>query len=507
MKHIVENDRAKSNSDIPKAQPVSQEPTSVYSNGVEDLDSEMAERASLHCVEATAVRTLAASTGTVAILGTTAKCNENVDYRQSVHSEQTYFEENKEEVSVTQKEEQESSEKKLICDTDITTPSDVVESTNIMTTAIIEVPPDGVTDLHESLPNSDVYSPESYLPKVIDSIVKQPNKTIYSTKEAKHEFGGRESSTETNENSEIGSSSSEVISIVKQDSKEGDHAVKVSRMSSELNRPNRLSFGQLSVESDQNTLEISSADDVKNESTDITSPESLESLIVSPGSKKSIVKEISNTSLNTLGTNDSDDDRSDLEADFGIGRKERPMVKHIDTISSNGESSYLIEELPIHHSSVSEMPALEQTIHTDVSEEVFDGDSQDYIDNVRELAASEVDKICEEAIDKMSDILMLKPCVKDANNLSESSVLSAVDSLVAERGSDFDSLLDEPSDSRSISMFGDDTKSCRSESVHDAQAEAACLHDDKEPSLTSTVEVRSELLFYQLTLDFRKLTR
>ena len=341
--------------------------------------------------------------------------------------------------------------------------------------------------------------PENHLPKVIDSIVKQPAKTIVTPKESDPELEMRELLTEINENSEIGSSSSEVISIVKQDSRESDH-ISSSKMSTALNRPNRLSFGQHSVESDQNTMEISSADDVKNESTDITSPESSresieESLPVSMGSKKSNVKEISNTSLNTLG-NDSDEEGSDLEVDFGYSKKEK-SVKRFDTISSNGESSYRVEEP--NYLSVSEEPELEEYIvqEQDICEEVFDSDKRNLMDNIREIAASEVDRICEEAIDKMSEFLILKPNAEDANNVSESSVLSAVDSVIAEKGSDFDSLsfLDEPSDSRSVSMFGDDTRSCRSESTHEApigfspQDDAQKTIDHAVSSTTSVTEV------------------
>lgn len=571
VKHIVEQELSRNeSSEVSKVPIVPQEELSPLNDEAGDPDSENAERGSLHCVEATAVRQLAASTGTVAILGTTAKCKEDVDYRRSVYSEQGFVIDVGDELVGTQKDEQEPSEKELKRDMDVTTPSDVTESTNIVTTATIEVPPsninyvssavdekdkDGnvetVSELHDRVGNeeferllletktkSNKNSDDNYLPKVVQSIEKCVKRdssdpvmkipTNYASVEQKEEQSEnsnpdaskiRESleveetellDDKVNGSSEKESTSSEVVSVVNEAVKEQDLLV-LKRASFESNRPNRLSLGQQSIESDQNTLEISSADDVvKNESTDVTSPESLkesfeECLIkgiivrakIDPdgeSSKEENAKEISNTSLNTLG-NDSEEDGSDLEVDIST-KKTDTMMKRFDTISSNGESSYRMEEQ--NYPSVTEEPELEEYAVQQrfglepMVEEVFDNDEHIRLkENVRESAINEVNRICDQAVEKTTDILIARTAVEEAkdledvNNVSESSILSAIDSVVAEKGSDFDSLsfLDEQSDSRSVSVLGDDTKSCRSEVIYELHTGVSTPRDDVQRRL------------------------
>lgn len=566
----------------------------------EDNDDENAEKGSLHCVEATAVRTLAASTGTVAILGTTAKYNEKVDYRKSIQDDSSATDEQK-------------GEDKTESDDRIEPVSDQVSEiekpqitqngpTSIVTTAIIEAQPSKIdieskTEIEnessetneklepEPIPNKnkDVEADnveenlksEKYLPKVVESIEKskkdsfdkkdepskneipanqtqqepepeleivtkqeiteqetehKPQETMTSaplepeTKPISMEISSEKPSQElpqdieakekiplqssielddrehekTNENSEIESTSSDIVSVV-HDAIEKEISYKRDSFIEEHTRPNRLSVGQMSMEeSEQNTLEISSADDVmKNESTDLTSPDSLkgsfdESLtkmnILVEGkaeskddgetsSKEENAREISNTSLNTLG-DDSEDDGSDLDGNFPR-KSEHIGMKRFDTISSNGESSYnRIEDH--NYPSVTEEPELEEMVDQKLMEaefinedNVFDSEEvKRYKKSVRETVVKEVDDICKQAVEKTTDIMakiaadqaiIVEPKDnEDVNNISESSVLSAVDSVVAEKGSDFDSLsfLDEQSDSRSVSaLASEDSKS------------------------------------------------
>lgn len=572
MKHVVEQELSKPEPEPSQVPIVPQEELSPLNDDVEDPDSENADRISLHWVEATAVRTLAATTGSVAILGTTAKYNENIDYRRSMHSEQAFVIDGQDESVATQKDEQEISEKNLKKDIEVTTPNDSSELTNIVTTAIVEVPlTNGQIDNEnninisavvedekmytvqetdnrvnfvqtaeqstEKITNSNKKSEEDYLPKVVQSIEKciKKDNAESSTNILVHQQSleleirnlddqnmdmleadnveERELSDEkTNGNSEKESTSSEVISVMKENEEVSSLAEK--RASFESSRPNRLSLGQHSIESEQNTLEISSADDVvKNESTDLTSPESLKESIdecVTKGiivkakselkdegesSKEENAKEISNTSLNTLG-NDSEEDGSDLEADAS-SKKPETVMKRFDTISSNGESSYKVEEP--NYPSVTEEPELEeyaayQKFNLESTfEEVFNDDQCNPLEeNIRQSAKEEVNKICDQAIEKMADILMAGKAVaeetkdvEEVNNVSESSVLSALDSVVAEKGSDFDSLsfLDEQSDSRSVSVLGDDSKSCRSETIYEIPTNVSSPQEDVQRRL------------------------
>ncbi len=523
---------------------VSQEDLSPMND--EEADSENAERGSLHCVEATAVRTLAASTGTVAILGTTAKYNENVDYRRSVHSEQAYVIDHSKHEFISQKSEQELITKQPKREAP-PPPSDAKDANNIVTTVIIEVPPSGV-QLEEPTKNgvetneSEVALPvesgiinneaidetaeedvktERYLPKVVESIEKVRSDT--ATENVPVEENGYKSETDgvgnddksetdqetvssviseikvfdktkecldlaeekPNENSEKESTSSEIISVINENKEEEGLLQK--RISFEKSRPNRLSLGQQSVESDQNTLEISSADDVvKNESTDLSPESSLrgsldDSLIKDfvlssqlelkddqENSREENAKEISNTSLNTMG-DDSEEGGSDLEVD--VHKKSETIMKRFDTISSNGESSYRPEEH--NYPSVTEQPELEeyasqQNFNIDfMPEEVFENEEHYRLqETVRESAKLEVERICEKAIENVSDMMSKVETIQvrevEDVNISESSVFSGVDSVVAEKGSDFDSLsfVDEQSDSRSVlTLETEDTKS------------------------------------------------
>lgn len=573
MKHVVEQELSKPEPEPSQVPIVPQEELSPLNDDVEDPDSENADRISLHWVEATAVRTLAATTGSVAILGTTAKCNENIDYRRSMHSEQAFVMDGQDESVAAQKDEQEISEKNLKKDIEVTTPNlTLSESPNIVTTAIVEVPlTNGQINIEnninlsavvedekmntvqetddrvnfvqtveqstEKITNLNQKSEKDYLPKVVQSIEKcikkdnaesstnilvnqqSPESEISNLDDQNVDMlevdivGEKELSDEkTNGNSERESTSSEVISVMKENKEVVSLAEK--RASFESSRPNRLSLGQHSVESEQNTLEISSADDVvKNESIDLTSPESLKESIdecVTRGiivkaksqlkdegesSKEENAKEISNTSLNTLG-NDSEEDGSDLEADAS-SKKPENVMKRFDTISSNGESSYKVEEL--NYPSVTEEPELEeyatyQKFNLESTfEEVFNDDKSNPLEeNIRQSAKEEVNKICDQAIEKMADILMAGKAVaeetkdvEEINNVSESSVLSALDSVVAEKGSDIDSLsfLDEQNDSRSVSVLGDDSKSCRSETIYEIPTNVSSPQEDVQRRL------------------------
>lgn len=573
VKHVVEQELSKPEPEPSQVPIVPQEELSPLNDDVEDPDSENADRISLHWVEATAVRTLAATTGSVAILGTTAKCNENIDYRRSMHSEQAFVMDGQDESVAAQKDEQEISEKNLKKDIEVTTPNlTLSESPNIVTTAIVEVPlTNGQINIEnninlsavvedekmntvqetddrvnfvqtveqstEKITNLNQKSEKDYLPKVVQSIEKcikkdnaesstnilvnqqSPESEISNLDDQNVDMlevdivGEKELSDEkTNGNSERESTSSEVISVMKENKEVVSLAEK--RASFESSRPNRLSLGQHSVESEQNTLEISSADDVvKNESIDLTSPESLKESIdecVTRGiivkaksqlkdegesSKEENAKEISNTSLNTLG-NDSEEDGSDLEADAS-SKKPENVMKRFDTISSNGESSYKVEEL--NYPSVTEEPELEeyatyQKFNLESTfEEVFNDDKSNPLEeNIRQSAKEEVNKICDQAIEKMADILMAGKAVaeetkdvEEINNVSESSVLSALDSVVAEKGSDIDSLsfLDEQNDSRSVSVLGDDSKSCRSETIYEIPTNVSSPQEDVQRRL------------------------
>lgn len=601
----------------PKAEKVpivSEEDISPVNDDDEENDDENAEKGSIHCVEATAVRTLAASTGTVAILGTTAKYNEKVDYRRSLHEDSTTFESKIEQSAETEKVEIVNDQKPVQEEK-----SQITQNgpTSIVTTAIIEARPtanenekiepeqeievNGETKPNESNQSSsnsvetaaDVPKPEEpvefekYLPKVVQSIEKtkkdsfdkkeEPLKSappelpklqlteIIEIKSNELQATPKQSETEltneappatvlitetaqdteipspsivetedrennehekTNENSEVESTSSDIVSVVNEAYKEPPQK---NDSFEECQRPNRLSLGQMSLdESEQNTLEISSADDVmKNESTDLTSPESLkesfeESLpkmnILVEGkaeskddggsSKEENAREISNTSLNTLG-DDSEDDGSDLEGN--VSRKnEHAGMRRFDTISSNGESSYnRVEDQ--NYPSVTEAPDLEEMVdqkllELDLTQEdnVFDTEELKKLKkSVRETVVQEVDDICKQAVEKTNDIMakiaadsavvVEQKDNEEVNNESESSVLSAMDSVVAEKGSDFDSLsfLDEQSDSRSLSAPGqEDGKGVKAE-IQEIAAASVSSADDAQKRLQEWEQIPS----------------
>ncbi|XP_065206122.1 calponin homology domain-containing protein DDB_G0272472-like isoform X2 [Planococcus citri] len=576
---------------------VPQEELSPTNNDEEDPDDENAEKGSLHCVEATAVRTLAASTGTVAILGTTAKYNEKVDYRRSYQEDTPSNDEPKSENIPPENSQSEPELESKVQEQFNEEPADKSQiaqngPTSIVTTAIIEsrlsqseseleksqisekIPAQSSVEKADdtSKPAVDSAESEKYLPKVVESIEKA-KKESFDKKDATTNDDVQEPTPDqnnvnqepveslpssepkpveliaelkkspspaaaeiedrdtlelerTNGNSEIESTSSDIISVVnelreippKKDSFE------------ETNKPNRLSFGQISMEeSEQNTLEISSADDVmKNESTDLTSPESLRGLsfdesfpkmnILVEGkaesrddgesSKEENAREISNTSLNTLG-DDSEDDGSDL--DFNFSRKTDHGMKRFDTISSNGESSYNRVE-DHNYPSVTEEPDLEEVadeklLDLDFTQEdnVFDNEELKRLKKtVRENVIPEVDDICKQAVEKTTDIMakiaaetaiiVESKDTEEVNNVSESSVLSAVDSVVAEKGSDFDSLsfLDEQSDSRSVSVLGQDEAKLPKSEVPEAAAVTSPAADDAQKRLADCEQVSSE---------------
>lgn len=556
-----------------------------------DPSSEAAERGSVHYVEATAGRTLAASTTDLAILGVTVKYKEPVDYRRSVQSDQGYVCDSD---RITQKYEHELSEKDLPKEPEPLVCSDItIKANNIVTTVTIEKPPstsnnvdtvikvqpvevknceilrrnqpqvveNNVTNLEmvekkasSSLPevaqneantvvekkseassaveqseaSSAVEQSEvasvveksvtSTLPEVVEvKVENEPPKVIEMTKkesvdesetindlspvtiaEAKlklshpaqfdKESPDNEISDKTNENSERESTSSEVISIIKTKEDEYGTLQKQTSFEASISRPNRLSLGQHSIESDQNTIEISSADDVvKNESTDMTSPESLRESLIESLAKDIVVspnadsradieswksekdpKEISNTSLNTLG----DDSEGHSEFDGESTKEHRVgIMRRFDTISSNGESSYRPEEH--NYPSVTEVPELEEYICNQnfvvdsTNEEVFDQAEEEHRrlkESVRESARQEVDRICEEAIENVTVMMndnaaLAKELADEMNNGSESSLLS----VVAEKGSDFDSLslVDEQSEHSRSNVFSIDENKCQ----------------------------------------------
>lgn len=576
----------------------------VSSTNEPDPSSEAAERGSVHYVEATAGRTLAASTTDLAILGVTVKYKEPVDCRLSVHSDQGYVCDTdritqKYEHELSEKDQQNQPEPEPLARNETTT-----KANNIVTTVTIEKPPSNSVDtvikvqpvevrnceiLRRNQPNvvenivssfevvqkstsstvSEAVESEactagvdknepnlavaektvtscvvvektvtssaveetivstvveknitSTLPEVVEENVEnEPPKVIDMKKKENaddsepindlspvsvadsklkpippaqfdKESPDNETSDKTNENSERESTSSEVISIVNKAKEEekGDSLQRQTSFEVSVTRPNRLSLGQHSIESDQNTVEISSADDVvKNESTDMTSPESLRESIEESLAKDTIVspnadlkadleswksekdpKEISNTSLNTLG----DDSEGHSEFD-GESSKEHRMgiIRRFDTISSNGESSYRPEEH--NYPSVTEVPELEEYIYSQnfvvdsTNEEVFDQAEEEHRrlkESVRESARQEVDRICEEAIENVTVMMndnaaLAKELADDTNNVSESSILS----VVAEKGSDFDSLslVDEQSEHSRSYVFSIDENKCQ----------------------------------------------
>lgn len=595
-RQIINFEQKSSNVEPPLEKvPIAQEELSPTNDDEEEADDENAEKGSLHCVEATAVRTLAASTGTVAILGTTAKYNEKVNYRRSYQEDGTSNDEPKNEETPAENDQSKPTPEPVAQDRLNQEPAEKNQiaqngPTSIVTTAIIEArssSTEGEVDknqINEQIQDQpsvekaedsnkpeDLTESEKYLPKVVESIEKT-KKESFDKKDPPSNNDVQEQTLDqaetkpepieplplsepkpievipeirktspvstdtedkdtielekTNGNSEIESTSSDIISVVnelremppKKDSFD------------ELSKPNRLSFGQISIEeSEQNTLEISSADDVmKNESTDLTSPESLresfeeslpkmnilvegkaESRDDGESSKEENAREISNTSLNTLG-DDSEDDGSDLDANFSR-KTDHIGMKRFDTISSNGESSYNRVE-DHNYPSVTEEPDLEDAVdekllELDLNQEdnVFDNDEMRRLKKaVRENVIPEVDDICKQAVEKTTDIMAkiaaettINVEAKDAeevNNVSESSVLSAVDSVVAEKGSDFDSLsfLDEQSDSRSVSVLGQDEAKLPKPEVSEAATVTSPPADDAHKRLAEWEQVSSE---------------
>lgn len=550
-----------------------------------DPSSEAAERGSVHYVEATAGRTLAASTTDLAILGVTVKYKEPADYRRSVHSDQGYVCDSD---RITQKYEHELSEKDQQNQAEpLVSHETTFKANNIITTVTIEKPPSNSVDTVIKVQPVEVRSSEilrrnqpevvenvrsscevatfkvtqpeveekietraehetsfeeetetspneirvvsaviikkpdpsvgrrTFTPEVVEEMENEPPKVIEMKKKGSvddsepidtspvsadtklkpsppaqfdKESPDNEISDKTNENSERESTSSEVISIKAREQEEGDSLQRQTSFEAGIIRPNRLFLGQQSVESDQNTVEISSADDVvKNESTDMTSPDSLRESILESLAKDTVVspnadsradleswksekdpKEISNTSLNTLG----DDSEGHSEFDGESSKEHRVgIIRRFDTISSNGESSYRPEEH--NYPSVTEVPELEEYVCSQnfvvdsTNEEVFDlaeEEQRRLKESVRESARQEVDRICEEAIENVTVMMndnsaFTKELADDTNNVSESSLLS----LVAEKGSDFDSLslVDEQSEHSRSNVFSINESMCQ----------------------------------------------
>lgn len=124
-------------------------------------------------------------------------------------------------------------------------------------------------------------------------------------------------------------------------------------------------------------------------------------------------KEISNTSLNTLGE-DSEEGGFDIE--MNTLKKAEPTIKHFDTISSNGESSYRPEEM--NYTSLTEEESgrnqylNQHTCTLDLSRKdiVFDSGGEHHLldESFRECITQEVDQICEKAIERISDMTKTK---------------------------------------------------------------------------------------------------